>query len=119
MEFSPVGVRDIDPHQTVDDVLSLGGSAQAGVALRIFRNGRSGTPRPSPAGVAAPPAVTGRSAYSADDLDCVAAELNDRPRKRLGFKKPIEQIGPPYCCANRQNPPTLGGGRLVILARPR
>ncbi|MDF2735993.1 MAG: hypothetical protein K0S97_2617, partial [Chloroflexota bacterium] len=21
-------------------------------------------------------------------------ELNDRPRKRLGFKKPIEQIGP-------------------------
>jgi anti-sigma B factor antagonist len=24
--------------------------------------------------------------------------------KRLGFKKPIEQIGP-YCCANRQNPP--------------
>jgi IS30 family transposase len=24
----------------------------------------------------------------------VAAELNDRPRKRLGFKKPIEQIGP-------------------------
>jgi hypothetical protein len=51
-------------------------------------------PRPSPAGVAAPPAVTGRSTYGADDLDCVAAELNDRPRKRLGFKKPIEQIGP-------------------------
>ena len=44
------------------------------------------------------------SAHSADDLDWVAAELNDRPRKRLGFKKPIEQIGP-YCCANRQNPP--------------
>jgi transposase, IS30 family len=34
------------------------------------------------------------SAHSADDLDWVAAELNDRPRKRLGFKKPIEQIGP-------------------------
>ena len=32
------------------------------------------------------------SAHSADDLDWVAAELNDRPRKRLGFKKPIEQI---------------------------
>ena len=30
----------------------------------------------------------------ADDLDWVAAELNDRPRKRLGFNKPIEQIGP-------------------------
>jgi IS30 family transposase len=28
------------------------------------------------------------------DLDAVAAELNDRPRKRLGFKKPIEMIGP-------------------------
>ena len=34
------------------------------------------------------------SAHSADDLDWVAAELNDRPRKRLGFKKPIEKIGP-------------------------
>jgi IS30 family transposase len=34
------------------------------------------------------------SAHTADDLDWVAAELNDRPRKRLGFKKPIEQIGP-------------------------
>jgi transposase, IS30 family len=34
------------------------------------------------------------SIHSADDLDWVAAELNDRPRKRLGFKKPIEQIGP-------------------------
>ena len=34
------------------------------------------------------------SAHNADDLDWVAAELNDRPRKRLGFKKPIEQIGP-------------------------
>jgi IS30 family transposase len=34
------------------------------------------------------------SAHSAQDLDWVAAELNDRPRKRLGFKKPIEQIGP-------------------------
>jgi hypothetical protein len=46
-----VGVRDIDPHQTVDDVLSLGGSAQAGVALRIFRNGRSGTPGRLPQGL--------------------------------------------------------------------
>jgi hypothetical protein len=27
-------------------------------------------------------------------LDWVAAELNDRPRKRLAFKKPIEEIGP-------------------------
>ncbi len=27
------------------------------------------------------------SAHSIDDLDWVAAELNDRPRKRLGFKE--------------------------------
>ena len=34
------------------------------------------------------------SVHTAADLDWVAAELNDRPRKRLGFAKPIEQIGP-------------------------
>jgi transposase, IS30 family len=34
------------------------------------------------------------SAHSADDLDWIAAELNDRPRKRLGFNTPVEQIGP-------------------------
>jgi transposase, IS30 family len=34
------------------------------------------------------------SVHTAEDLDWVAAELNDRPRKRLGFKKPIEEIGP-------------------------
>jgi len=32
--------------------------------------------------------------HSALDLDWVATELNDRPRKRLGFSKPIEEIGP-------------------------
>jgi transposase, IS30 family len=32
--------------------------------------------------------------HSAIDLDWVATELNDRPRKRLGFSKPIEEIGP-------------------------
>jgi transposase, IS30 family len=31
--------------------------------------------------------------HSAADLDGVAEELNDRPRKRLAFKKPIELIG--------------------------
>ena len=30
---------------------------------------------------------------SAEDLDWVAAELNDRPRKRLQFQKPIGAIG--------------------------
>lgn len=34
------------------------------------------------------------SVHTEADLDWVAAELNDRPRKRLAFKKPIEQIGP-------------------------
>jgi len=34
------------------------------------------------------------SVHSAADLDWVATELNDRPRKRLGFARPIEQIGP-------------------------
>jgi len=32
--------------------------------------------------------------HGAVDLDWVATELNDRPRKRLGFSKPIEEIGP-------------------------
>ncbi len=40
------------------------------------------------------PKGTDLSVHSQADLDWVAAELNDRPRKRLGFKKPIEQIGP-------------------------
>ena len=33
------------------------------------------------------------SVHSEAELDQVAAELNDRPRKRLGYRKPIEQIG--------------------------
>ena len=32
--------------------------------------------------------------HTAADLNAAADELNDRPRKRLGFRKPIEQIGP-------------------------
>jgi transposase, IS30 family len=40
------------------------------------------------------PKGTDLSIHSAVDLDWVATELNDRPRKRLGFAKPIEQIGP-------------------------
>lgn len=34
------------------------------------------------------------SVHTEADLDAVAAELNDRPRKRLKFCKPIEEIGP-------------------------
>lgn len=38
------------------------------------------------------PKGTDLSVYSETDLDWIAAELNDRPRKRLGFQKPIELI---------------------------
>jgi IS30 family transposase len=40
------------------------------------------------------PKGTDLSVHSAIDLEWVATELNDRPRKRLGFAKPIEEIGP-------------------------
>jgi transposase, IS30 family len=40
------------------------------------------------------PKGTDLSIHSAMDLDWVATELNDRPRKRLAFAKPIEEIGP-------------------------
>jgi IS30 family transposase len=40
------------------------------------------------------PKGTDLSVHTAIDLDWVATELNDRPRKRLGFAKPIEEIGP-------------------------
>ena len=38
------------------------------------------------------PKGTDLALHSAEDLDWVAAELNDRPRKRLRFRKPVEQI---------------------------
>ena len=37
---------------------------------------------------------TDLSVHSEADLDAVADEFNDRPRKRLQFQKPIELIGP-------------------------
>ena len=39
------------------------------------------------------PKGTDLSIHSAEDLDWVAVELNDRPRKRLQFQKPIGAIG--------------------------
>lgn len=40
------------------------------------------------------PKGTDLSVHSETDLDAVAAELNDRPRKQLDFAKPDELIGP-------------------------
>jgi IS30 family transposase len=40
----------------------------------------------------AAPVLPDLSVHSSEDLDWVAAEINDRPRKRLAFKKPIEQV---------------------------
>ena len=40
------------------------------------------------------PKGTDLSIHSEADLDAVADEFNDRPRKRLQFQKPIELIGP-------------------------
>jgi IS30 family transposase len=39
------------------------------------------------------PKGTDLSVHDSSMLDGVADELNDRPRKRLGFRKPIEEIG--------------------------
>jgi IS30 family transposase len=40
------------------------------------------------------PKGTDLSVHTVADLDAVAAELNDRPRKRLAFAKPVEELGP-------------------------
>jgi transposase, IS30 family len=40
------------------------------------------------------PKGTDLSVHSPEDLERIAAELNDRPRKRLGFRKPIELTRP-------------------------
>ncbi|MEA2185752.1 MAG: transposase, family [Solirubrobacteraceae bacterium] len=40
------------------------------------------------------PKGTDLSVHTVADLDAVATELNDRPRKRLAFAKPVEELGP-------------------------
>lgn len=40
------------------------------------------------------PKGTDLSVHSARDLDWVATELNDQHRKRIGYAKSIEEIGP-------------------------
>ena len=49
-------------------------------------------------------------------MDAVAEEeLNDRPRKTLGWEKPSERIMEllSLCCNDHQNPP-MGGGRSFV-----
>jgi len=67
------------------------GSGRRPATVPATRRGRR---RPPPAAPQYYPKGTDLSVHSEADLDWVAAELNDRPRKRLAFKKPIEQIGP-------------------------
>jgi hypothetical protein len=68
------------------------GGAIVAVVLLVNTSGGS----PAAAGLlgacVTAPHLLGRSWPAASDA--VAAELNDRPRKRLQFKKPIEMIGP-------------------------
>jgi IS30 family transposase len=52
------------------------------------------------------PKGTDLSVHTAIDFDWVATELNDRPRKRLGFANPI---GETDCRDSRLNPPSLTG----------
>ena len=59
------------------------------------------------------PKGTDLSGYHRDYLDFIAAELNRRPRKRLGWRTPAEALDqllskpqdPPQCCIDRLNPP--------------
>lgn len=39
------------------------------------------------------PKGTDLAGYGQDDVDAVAAELNNRPRKRLDLRTPIEVVG--------------------------
>ncbi len=71
-------------------------------------NGRSGKPPTTPknltsyaaAGISDGllrqyfPKGTDLSVYTEEDLDFVASEMNDRPRKRLNYAKPNEMIKP-------------------------
>ena len=58
----PLGIRDVNLHQTVNDVLSLGGGEQVGIAPTNLQERPGLVPRPASAGVAASTAVTGCSA---------------------------------------------------------
>lgn len=50
------------------------------------------------------PKGTDFSSVTEAELDAVADELNDRPRKRMGFANPNEQLAE-LLCNDRSNPP--------------
>ncbi len=65
------------------------------------------------------PKGTDLSGYHPDYLDYVAAQLNDRPRKRHNWQTPREVLTtlldnptPPNCCHHHLNPPHFGGASL-------
>ncbi len=63
------------------------------------------------------------SIHTAEDLDWVAQKLNHRPRKRLGFAKPIELIGelvmPSPPAAPPRQPRVCSPSRRVTLSECR
>ena len=68
------------------------------------------------------PKSTDLSGYHRDYLDFVAAQLNNRPRKRLGWRTPAEALDQhsqnprtTRCCADRLNPP---GAKVPLPGHP-
>ena len=51
------------------------------------------------------------SSYSQAKLNAVARQLNERPRKTLGFQTPAEMFSQ-IRCVDRLNPPSLADARL-------
>ncbi len=51
-----------------------------------------GKPKPPIRSEASASSVSGRARYLREDLDAVAAELNSRPRKTLGWEIPAERL---------------------------
>ncbi len=61
-------------------------------ATRTPRGSAAPTRTPTGSCASTSPKGTDLSVYPEDYLDAVAEELNDRPRKTLGFMKPSEKI---------------------------
>lgn len=79
------------------------GSREAGRIVGInrrsgkrWRNGwhspTSGKPKPPTRSEASASSVSGRARYLREELHAVAAELNSRPRKTLGWETPAERL---------------------------